>query len=147
MKDRVVRLASVSLTNFKNVLNGSVSFSSYSEGKTTYAGSDIIGVYGQNGSGKTALIDALHFLQLIMQGSSLQDTRINDYINLKNNEASIKAVFNIFYNDIRFEITYVVTLANKNGSTALISEELYLNRNNGDKRLPKVLLIKYNIND
>ena len=46
MKDRVVRLASVSLTNFKNVLNGSVSFSSYSEGKTTYAGSDIIGVYG-----------------------------------------------------------------------------------------------------
>ena len=33
-----------------------------------------------------------------MQGSSLQDTRINDYINLKNNEASIKAVFNIFYN-------------------------------------------------
>ena len=105
MKDRVVRLASVSLTNFKNVLNGSVSFSSYSEGKNTYAGSDIIGVYGQNGSGKTALIDALHFLQLIMQGSSLQDTRINDYINLKNNEASIKAVFNIFYNDIRFEIT------------------------------------------
>ena len=147
MKDRVVRLASVSLTNFKNVLNGSVSFSSYSEGKTTYAGSDIIGVYGQNGSGKTALIDALHFLQLIMQGSSLQDTRINDYINLKNNEASIKAVFNIFYNDIRFEITYVVTLANKNGSTALISEELYLNRNNGDKRLPKVLLIKYDINN
>ena len=147
MKDRVVRLASVSLTNFKNVLNGSVSFSSYSEGKNTYAGSDIIGVYGQNGSGKTALIDALHFLQLIMQGSSLQDTRINDYINLKNNEANIKAVFNIFYNDIRFEITYVVTLANKNGSAALISEELYLNRNNGDKRLPKVLLIKYDIND
>ena len=29
----------------------------------------------------------------------------------------------------------------------MISEELYLNRNNGDERLPKVLLIKYNIND
>lgn len=147
MKDRVIRLASVSLKSFKNVINGSVSFSSHIEGKKSYNGSDIIGIYGQNGSGKTALIDALHFLQLIMQGNSLQNSRINEYINTKTKEATIQAVFDMFYNDIKFEITYAVKLINKDNDISLAGEELYLVKYCDEKRFPKVLLIKYDIND
>ena len=32
---------------------------------------EILGIYGQNGSGKTAIVDALYFLQKVMVGIDL----------------------------------------------------------------------------
>ena len=37
--------------------------------------------YGQNGSGKTAVIDAMYFLQKFMTGESIEK-KLTDYINL-----------------------------------------------------------------
>lgn len=50
----IVRLTSVSLTNFKNVSHGEVQLR-HVEGHPA----DILALYGQNGSGKTSLINAL----------------------------------------------------------------------------------------
>lgn len=62
-----VQIKSITLTNFKNVVSGSVDFKN-----------NILGVYGQNGSGKTALIDALEMFQKVARGEALP----NSYENL-----------------------------------------------------------------
>lgn len=67
----MARLLSIELTNFKNVGHGRIEFPSVS-GKGD--GADIIGIYGQNGSGKTAVIEALEILFWIIMGSSLDDS-------------------------------------------------------------------------
>ena len=59
MKHNVVRLESIEIHNFKNVKYGSLNFENT---RKPYSAS-ILGLYGQNGSGKTALIDALSLLK------------------------------------------------------------------------------------
>ena len=55
-----VQIKSIALTNFKNVVSGSVDFKN-----------NVLGVYGQNGSGKTALVDALEIFQAVARGDVL----------------------------------------------------------------------------
>ena len=55
MNDTIVRIESIEIKNFKNVGYGHLDFGNSKKG---YKAS-ILGLYGQNGSGKTALIDAL----------------------------------------------------------------------------------------
>lgn len=62
-----VRIASINLCNFKNVENGTVNMPM--DGGCDSA--SVLGVYGQNGSGKTALVDALRLLKLALMGSQI----------------------------------------------------------------------------
>lgn len=70
------RISEVTLHDFKNVRQGTVSLNL--NGNTRRA--DILGVYGQNGSGKTALIDSLELLYYLLRGESVPESyaaRIN----------------------------------------------------------------------
>ena len=58
-----VRLTGVVLRQFKNVRYGAIDLS---KGRNGDSGSSILGVYGQNGSGKTALIDSLLVLKHLL---------------------------------------------------------------------------------
>lgn len=60
----IVRIESIEVKNFKNVGYGYLDFENT---KKEYK-SSILGLYGQNGSGKTALIDALELLRLALSG-------------------------------------------------------------------------------
>ena len=64
MNDTIVRIESIEIKNFKNVGYGHLDFGNSKKG---YKAS-ILGLYGQNGSGKTALIDALELLQFAFSG-------------------------------------------------------------------------------
>ena len=66
MNDTIVRIESIEIKNFKNVGYGHLDFGNSKKG---YKAS-ILGLYGQNGSGKTALIDALELLQFAFSGRS-----------------------------------------------------------------------------
>ena len=55
MKRAIVRIESIEIQNFKNVKYGVLDFVN---NRKNY-NSSVLGLYGQNGSGKTALIDAL----------------------------------------------------------------------------------------
>ena len=59
MRDMVVRLSSLSLMNIKNVKNGMILMPLAGEWSPKIGGAEILGIYGQNGSGKTAVVDAL----------------------------------------------------------------------------------------
>ena len=77
MKAPTVRLTGISIQNFKNVSSGSLSFINQ---RKKYKAS-ILGLYGQNGSGKTALIDAIELLQYALSGMPLP-SKFADYINI-----------------------------------------------------------------
>ena len=66
----MIRLTSLELRNFKNIREGNIVLSSWST-KRSLPGSDIIGIYGQNGSGKTSVIQALAVLKNISYGRDI----------------------------------------------------------------------------
>ncbi len=69
----MIRLTSISLENFKNVQLGTVPLSSWAPDKGGL-GPDIVGIYGQNGSGKTSVIKALAILKDSFLGRSIADS-------------------------------------------------------------------------
>ncbi len=84
MKPTSVRIAGITIHNFKNVIDGSLSFENM---RKDYRAS-IVGLYGQNGSGKTALIDALELLKYALCGSTIPE-KFADYINVDSDVATL----------------------------------------------------------
>ena len=107
--ESVVRLASLKISNIKNVRNGQIIMPNTFRKQLDYKHAEVLGLYGQNGSGKTAVIDALYYLQKIMIGSALED-EIADYIEVNEKEAEITADFNIFADSVIYEAGYKITL-------------------------------------
>ena len=67
MKPTRVRLTGIDLQNFKNVRHGAIDLS---KGHNADSSCSILGIYGQNGSGKTALIDSLQILKHLLSPMS-----------------------------------------------------------------------------
>ena len=88
MNNTIVRIESIEIKNFKNVGYGHLDFEN---SKKEYKAS-ILGVYGQNGSGKTALIDALELLRLSLSGR-IVPAYFADYINVDSEYATLKYKF------------------------------------------------------
>ena len=64
-----VRIQSAKIENFRNVVCGEIKFP-HSEDPFTLR-SDVVGIYGQNGSGKTTFIYVLEILQRILAGRTI----------------------------------------------------------------------------
>ena len=76
MEGKIVRISKICIQNFKNVVSGEISFENP---KKDYKAS-VLGLYGQNGSGKTALIDAISLLKLLLCGLPVP-VKFADYVN------------------------------------------------------------------
>lgn len=95
-----VRITKATLENFKNVEYGEINFHC---GKTFVPygnGVDMLGLYGQNGSGKTAFIDALYILKQLLRGSKVQDL-FSECIAKDAPFAKLTFVFELQYEDGR----------------------------------------------
>ena len=88
MVNRVVRIESITIKNFKNVLKGTINF----ENKRKAYKSSVLGLYGQNGSGKTALIDAIQLLKFALCGNQIPN-KYADYINVDEESAVLEYEF------------------------------------------------------
>lgn len=66
----MIRITYIDLGDFKCVAHGGTVLSSWEPGKPV-SGSDIIGIYGPNGSGKTAIVEAFGIVQRLVTGGSL----------------------------------------------------------------------------
>lgn len=89
---KTIRISKITLKNFKNVRYGTFTMPSFLNKEVHCA--DILGIYGQNGSGKTAIIDAFVILNNILSGQRLSEKSWN-MINVDSNEASIELNFTI----------------------------------------------------
>ena len=97
MKNENVRITNISIKNFKNVISGSLDLD---KSQRTYKAC-ILGIYGQNGSGKTALIDTIALLQHLLCGRSIPDN-FADYINIDAKTASIEFEFSVGKNIVSY---------------------------------------------
>ena len=140
MKQTIVRLASLKLINIKNVKNGIVYMPNTTNKILNFDKAEILGIYGQNGSGKTAIVDALYFLQNIMIGSKLKPC-LNDYISSDSDEAEINAEFNIFDDNIIYEVGYKISLKRSDNEVIIDREILNAAKNeNGDRSYKTVFM-------
>ena len=69
----MMRVKSIELENFKNVEAGRVDI------LDTQGGAGIVGIYGQNGSGKTSVVDAFDCIQRALLGAEQADNS-GDYV-------------------------------------------------------------------
>lgn len=103
---------------------------------------EILGIYGQNGSGKTAIVDALYFLQKVMIGVDL-DQSLEDYMDMDSDTAEIFADFNIFMDDIVFEIGYRLSLSREEKEVVISRETLSAAKNENGIRTNKTVFMDY----
>ena len=96
----VVRMTKAILQNFKNVEYGEIEFSCGKKFAAYGTRADILGLYGQNGSGKTAFIDALYILKELMRGSKVQNL-FSECVAKNADHAKLTFLFELQYEDGR----------------------------------------------
>lgn len=144
--ESVVRLASLNILNIKNVRSGQIILPMAFRKQLSYRHAEVLGLYGQNGSGKTAVIDTLYYLQGIMVGNTLEEELV-DYIGINNDQAEITADFNIFAGSTIYEVSYRVILQRKEKRAEIIRESLSCAVNEGECRSNKTVFMDYQRSD
>lgn len=140
--ESIVRLSSLKISNIKNVRTGQIVMPNTCQKHLTYKTAEVLGLYGQNGSGKTAVIDTLYYLQKIMIGSTL-DEEVADYIDAASDQAEIIADFNIFIETIIYEVSYRIILQRSGDGANIVRETLSCAINKSDSRSNKTVFIDY----
>ncbi len=122
MQDTVIRIKEVELINFKNVGYGKIDFPNDIISKNMINRSEIVGIYGQNGSGKTAFVDAMCLIEYLLTGIELP-LNAGDYILQNKETATIKLVFGMDISNNRYMIFYEVELKRTEGNKAKVIRE------------------------
>lgn len=118
MEKRSVRIENITIENFKNVKKGSINL----ENKRKDYKACITGIYGQNGSGKTALVDAIALLKLVLCGKQIP-IKYADYINIEANYAKLSYQFQIRFDEGEFDVWYQFGLRRTIDDTELNMQE------------------------
>lgn len=95
-----IRIQKIVLKNFKSVGYGEILLDCGKHFVPQGTQSDILGVYGQNGSGKTSLIEALSVLKQMLIGYAVPDIYVSCISALAKN-AQLEYTFDLQYDDGR----------------------------------------------
>lgn len=147
MRRSVVRIQEIKLNKFKNVKQGTISFNSYNniKNKVFHNDTDIIGIYGQNGSGKTAVVDSLGILKDMVSGVSINNS-VKNLILHDSNECVLEYVFMVEREDDKFLVSYSFEISVNNENSIEISKEsISYSKLVDDKWKNKIKIIDYDI--
>lgn len=143
MMEAAVRLRSLEIRNIKNTVCGVVDMPGKAMKRPFFNGAEVLGIYGQNGSGKTAVIDALFYLQRLLLGQSLPEELVND-IRKGQETAEIRAEFLIESGEKRTEAGYEAVLRREEGGRAVICRErLTVGKETGLRRRGRIVFMEY----
>lgn len=122
MENTIVRINEIELNGFKNIDHGVIQMMSANEKKYFSKKADILGIYGQNGSGKTAVIEAMEIVQTLLMGKPLLDSVIN-YISKESNNCTITVKFAVETPHGKDVVEYFVELNRVNNADFVIERE------------------------
>ena len=102
-----VRIIRSIIRNFKNVNKGDITYMNY--GSINRRGliekTDIVGIYGQNGSGKTALVEALAIIKCLISGASIPYEIYSGLLS-KEDQTELTTVFFIEQGEAKYKASY-----------------------------------------
>ena len=101
MKPSLLRLTEADLINVKNIGKGHLDFHS----PRGLQKASLLGLYGQNGSGKTALISSLGLLKRVLSGGSVPE-EFSKLIELGKEYAQFNFKFDLLTGDFSYKIFY-----------------------------------------
>lgn len=108
---KLVRIIKSELHNFKNVKYGQIKYMSYGSvnKNANISEKDIVGLYGQNGSGKTAIVEALDILKHVLSGIEVPYDIYEGLLSEQNNTV-IKTTFFIEWEEKKYKAEYELAL-------------------------------------
>ena len=146
-KKHLVRLLSVELNGFKNCRHGSFKMPNMLNDNYSSANSEVLGIYGQNGSGKTAVLDALSILQYIFCSQTIPSNTAHFICNTCN-EMSLDFSFYICVGENEYIVYYKIVFGRSAEEYAVIkSENLSFSIFENSIRKNKIGLVVYDEND
>jgi AAA15 family ATPase/GTPase len=135
----VVRVTSIKLKNIKNVKDGKFTTNSSFESMEM---ADVIGIYGQNGSGKTAVVEAFKLLKAALDQDEFPKlTTHMIYDKQSNAEITVEFIIKNKYGE--YFVTYNVLLGRGKERFVVENESITYRENEKNKRV-KVLIAKEN---
>jgi AAA15 family ATPase/GTPase len=147
MKDILVRLCEIKIEGFKNTQYGLVQMPSVLVGSFFSQKSDILGVYGQNGSGKTAIIEAMDFIQRLLMGRPLPEDTVH-FVSKELNHCAITVTFAICIQRKQAKAEYTVEINRVSDEDFVITRESLASAVwNGEKFEKKKKLICFDSRD
>lgn len=124
MNNMIVRIQKAEIQNLKNVEYGSFRFACNMKKDIFESCSDILGIYGQNGSGKTTFINSLSILKSLLSGKQVSKENL-DYIMSDKNNSTLKFEFTITDNKSFYKVIYSCVLGRKKREQSIIGNEDY----------------------
>ncbi len=112
MTDAVLRIQSLLLEDFQNVERGEIQFPGSTKGEFFGNQPDVLGIYGQNGSGKTALLHSLGILKDIWSGRP-QGPDAFHYIRQGQDRSGLTAVLSMKQGERTYRLEYSVVIARR----------------------------------
>ena len=115
-----IRINSISIENIKNVSSGKVSLNDIKEDTM---GASIVGIYGQNGSGKTALVWAVGIIKDAISGAVLPNDS-HYYIRQGAKKASVMVRFELVLDERVYSVYYNISFAKIGEKIQVLSESV-----------------------
>lgn len=131
----IIRVTNVEVKNLKNVKNGLFNTNS---NFSNLAAADVVGFYGQNGSGKTAIVEAFNLLKSLLDTNKLPE--LSKHL-IYFNEEFIELSFGfIIKNKIgEFFVKYEVMFSAGNEKLKVVQEKISYRENLSRKRFKEII--------
>ena len=127
-----VRIKSIRMQNFKSVSNGKIDFNTHYEFGTTENAIDLYGVYGPNGSGKTAIIDACSVIKNIFRKGYLPE-KASGFIKQNQLSSAVEIEFFLHVGNDVLLLNYFIEFSNQDLRREPIIVQEWLKRKEWDE--------------
>lgn len=135
----VIKVKTIKIENLRNVKNGSISIPiQFSE----FDKSDIVGIYGQNGSGKTTIVEAFSILNKLLNSGNKYDnlsSNFDNIISFKEKYATIEIEFLVKNTNGEYFLKYFVGLREGKDQIYPSKEKLSYRENEKYKRYKNLI--------